>query len=69
MNINPKMTVSELITNHPSAMGFFIGRKMLCVGCPTNTFHTLEDVARIYNIVLKQLLEELQIVIKSHRKL
>jgi hypothetical protein len=30
------------------------------VGCPTETFHTLEDVARINGIALKNLLEDLQ---------
>ena len=28
---------------------------MLCVGCPTEAFHTLEDVARIHGISLEQL--------------
>lgn len=38
---------------------------MLCVGCPTETFHTLEDVARIYGIAAEQLLKELREVIDT----
>jgi hybrid cluster-associated redox disulfide protein len=60
MKLDSKMTVSELMTYHPSAIDVFIKRKMLCVGCPTETFHTLEDVARINGIALKNLLEDLQ---------
>jgi hybrid cluster-associated redox disulfide protein len=68
MNLDSKMTVSELIKAHPSVMDVFIKRKMLCVGCPTDTFHTLADVARIYGIVLKELLKDLRGAIDDHRK-
>jgi len=60
MQIDSKMTISELMRVHPSAIGVFIKRKMLCVGCPTETFHTLEDIARIHGIALEQLLKELR---------
>jgi hypothetical protein len=40
-------------------------RKMLCVGCPTEAFHTLEDVARVYGIAMEQLLRELREAINS----
>ena len=60
MNLDSKMTISELIRIHPSAMGVFIKRKMLCVGCPTEAFHTLEDVARMHDIAMEQLLRELR---------
>ena len=60
MILDSKMTVSDLMRVHPSVMDVFIKRKMLCVGCPTEMFHTLEDVARIYGIALKQLMKELR---------
>jgi len=66
LNLDSKMTVSELLRVHPSTINVFIQRKMLCVGCPTETFHTLEDVARIYNISLKKLLKELRVAIDAH---
>ena len=68
MNLDSKMTVSELMRVHPSAMDVFIKRKMLCVGCPTESFHTLEDVACIYGIALEQLLRELQGAIDAYSK-
>jgi len=60
MRLDSKMTVSELLRARPSTISVFIRRKMLCVGCPAETFHTLEDVARIYGITLDQLLKELR---------
>ena len=68
MILDSKMTVSELIRVYPSAMDVFIKRKMLCVGCPTESFHTLEDVAHFYGIALEQLLRELQGVIDVQDK-
>ena len=65
MILDSKMTVSELMRVYPSAMDVFIKRKMLCVGCPTESFHTLEDVAYINGIALDQLLEELRESIKN----
>jgi len=68
MQLDSKMTVSELMAVHPAAMDVFIKRKMLCVGCPTETFHTLEDVARIYGIALEQLLKEFRGAINAQGK-
>ncbi|HRT70413.1 MAG TPA: DUF1858 domain-containing protein [Syntrophales bacterium] len=50
MKLDANMTVHELLRDHPSAMGVFFERKMLCVGCPAQAFHTLDDVARIYGM-------------------
>lgn len=54
------MTVSELLTHYPQTVSIFLRRKMLCVGCPAETFHTVEDVARIYGIAFEQFLRELR---------
>jgi len=68
MILDSKMTVSDLMRVHPSAMDVFIKRKMLCVGCPTESFHTLEDVAHLYGIAMEQLLRELRGVIDVQDK-
>jgi hybrid cluster-associated redox disulfide protein len=54
------MTVSQLMTCHPLAIGVFFKRRMHCVGCPTETFHTIEDVARINGMLLEDLMKDLQ---------
>lgn len=68
MDLDYKTTVGELLTHHPSAINVFLRGKMLCVGCPTETFHTLEDVARIYGIAVDQLLQELRAAIEAQDK-
>jgi hybrid cluster-associated redox disulfide protein len=68
MQLDSKMTVSELMTVHPTAIEIFIKRRMLCVGCPTGTFHTIEDAARIHGIRLERLLKDLQKAIDRQRK-
>ena len=56
------MTVQELLRRHPSAAPFFVKHKMRCVGCPTEAFHTLGDVARHHG---QALLAALRSVIES----
>ena len=65
MQLNSKMTVNELMKNYPSAITVFVKRKMLCIGCPTETFHSLEYVARINGIALERLLKELRETIEA----
>lgn len=48
LKIDPEMTIQELLAHHPGATTVFIKRRMLCVGCPAQAFHTLEDVVCIY---------------------
>lgn len=60
MKVHAKMTVGELTTDFPSALDILIKRRLLCVGCPAQEFHTIEDVARIYGIGLESLLAELR---------
>ena len=50
MKLNVNMTVHEVLRDHPSAMDVFFERKMLCVGCPAQAFHTLGDVMRLYGL-------------------
>lgn len=48
MNVDLRMTVGELIESYPSIVELFIERRMLCIGCPSREFHTLEEVAHIH---------------------
>jgi hybrid cluster-associated redox disulfide protein len=68
MKLDSKMTVSELMAHHPSAIEVFIKRRMLCVGCPTETFHTIEDAACMNGILLKHLLKDLRDAIDTPKR-
>lgn len=68
MRLDPEITVGELMTIHPPAIVIFMKRKLACIGCPANTFHTLKDVSRIYGIPLEQLQREILEAICSQEK-
>ena len=46
--IEATQTIQELLGHSPGAAAIFIKLRMLCVGCPSQAFHTLEDVALIH---------------------
>jgi len=60
IKIDPEMTIKELLKHHPGATTAFIKRGMLCVGCPTQAYHTLEDVARIHGSTIDDLCAAIQ---------
>jgi len=63
MTMNPKIstniTVKQLIERYPQLLKTFMDMGLMCVGCPTEAFHTMADVAREYHISLDQLLERI----------
>ena len=60
MKLDPNIPVGELLRRYPSTLEVFIRRKMLCIGCPAESFHTIEDAARINGILLTRLIDDLQ---------
>ena len=69
MQLDSKMTVSELMEHHPSVIAVFIKRKLGCVGCPTEAFHTIEDVAHANGLMLEPFLKDLKRTIASEEGL
>ncbi|MFZ0614066.1 MAG: DUF1858 domain-containing protein [Desulfobacterales bacterium] len=59
------MTVKELLDRYPQLLPTFMDLGLLCVGCPTEAFHTLADVAREYRLYQDQLLHRLQHAIEK----
>jgi len=55
-NISADITVKELLDRYPQLLQMFMDLELMCVGCPTEAFHTLADVAREYHLSLDQLL-------------
>jgi len=60
MKLDSKITIKVLLENYPGALAVFIERRMLCVGCPTEAYHTLEDVSRVHGCDLRDLLNSLR---------
>jgi len=44
------MTMDELMQRWPKAVGVLLDFKMLCVGCPIATFHTITDACDEHGI-------------------
>ncbi len=55
--ISINITIRELLERFPQLLQTFMDMGLKCVGCPTEAFHTLEDVAREYHFGHDQLLE------------
>ena len=58
-SLSPDDTVKELFDRHPQLIQIFMDLGLLCVGCPTEAFHTLADVAREYHFDLDPLLQRM----------
>lgn len=62
---NNHTTVRELLDHYTCVAKVFFERKMRRVGCPTETFHTIEKVAGIYGYPLEDLLQDIYEAIKT----
>lgn len=68
IKIDPKITIQELLARYPLAITVFIKRRMLCVGCPTQAYHALEDVARIHGCSVDDLRHAIREAIERNEK-
>ncbi|MFH0998968.1 MAG: DUF1858 domain-containing protein [Pseudomonadota bacterium] len=68
IKIDSKMTIQALLEHHPRATAAFIKRRMLCIGCPAQTFHVLEDVARIHGSTIDDLCAAIREAIQTEEK-
>ncbi len=63
INISESSTIKELLDQHPYLIHTFVDLGLMCVGCPTDTFHNLSDVAKAYNLDKRKLMARLEKVI------
>lgn len=64
--LTSEMTVEFILEQWPETAVFFTQElKTACVGCPIAPFDTLEDVARIYDFDLNEILSQLLEVINQ----
>lgn len=52
-------TVKDVLDRYPGLLSTFMDLGLLCLGCPTEAFHTLSDVAREYHLDPDELLRRL----------
>ena len=65
MELDSRITVGELMAQHPSIAGLFINLRLLCAGCPARAYHTLGDVAGIYGYELDDFVETMREAIRK----
>jgi len=58
--ISARLTVKEVLDRYPQVLPVFMQLRLLCVGCPTEAFHTLADVAREHDLDIEFLLERIR---------
>jgi len=68
IKIDSKMTIQELLERYPRATAAFIKRRMLCVGCLTQAYHALEDVAQIHDCSVDDLCAVIRDAIQTDEK-
>jgi hybrid cluster-associated redox disulfide protein len=55
-----RLTVKEVLDRYPGALRTFTELQLLCVGCPTEAFHTLADVAREHELDINNLISRIE---------
>ncbi|MBC2712606.1 MAG: DUF1858 domain-containing protein [Desulfosarcina sp.] len=67
--MNPRLsadiTVKELLDRYPKLLKPFMDLGLLCVGCPTEAFHTVDDVAKAYGHDPNELIQHFQRIIDA----
>ena len=63
--LSSDITVKELLDRYPQLLPSFMDLGLLCPGCPTEAFHTLNDVAKEYGYDSNQLVQRFQRVIDT----
>ena len=66
-SITSSTTIDEVVRRHPTTTQVFIRRRMHCVGCEIDRFHTVADVSHIYGQPLESFLDELRRFARENR--
>ena len=66
-NIDPDMTVDEIMRRWPATIRVMIRNRMLCVGCPIAIFHTVADACNAHDVEMEPFCEELLEAMRGDR--
>jgi hybrid cluster-associated redox disulfide protein len=58
--ITADLLIEDVMQAWPATLGPLLRRHMACIGCEAAAFHTLADIARIYEVPVEALLKELR---------
>jgi hybrid cluster-associated redox disulfide protein len=60
IRITAHVTAKTLLDTYPQLVPWFMNLGLLCIGCPAQAFHTLEDIAKEYGYDCTELIQSLQ---------
>ncbi|MER9673530.1 DUF1858 domain-containing protein [Mesorhizobium sp. M0208] len=66
-SISPDTVVDEIMRKWPATVAVVVRYKMLCVGCPIGTFHTVAEACREHQIDEADFLLDLESVVRGER--
>ncbi len=61
--LEPGLTVAEVLARWPQTISVFMHHRMACVGCAIAPFETLAEVAAVYDLDPSCFLSELEQII------
>ncbi|WP_367118884.1 DUF1858 domain-containing protein [Mesorhizobium sp.] len=61
------MVVDEIMRKWPATVAVVLRYKMLCIGCPIGTFHTVAEACREHQIDEADFLLDLESVVRGER--
>lgn len=64
--ITPNTPIIEVLRAYPQARALFLRHGMACGGCMGSTIETIENGARMHNIDIAILMQELQEIEKTN---
>ncbi|WP_189522541.1 MULTISPECIES: DUF1858 domain-containing protein [unclassified Mesorhizobium] len=65
--INPDMVVDEIMRKWPATVAVALRYRMLCVGCPIGTFHTVAEACREHQVNEADFLVDLESAVRAGR--
>jgi hybrid cluster-associated redox disulfide protein len=63
--IDPDMVVDEIMRKWPATVAVVLRYKMLCVGCPIGTFHTVAEACLEHHVDESRLIADLEATVRS----
>jgi len=59
ITIGCELSLDEIMQQHPNVISVFLKHKMMCIGCPIASFHSINDACREYDLNKAQFVKEL----------
>lgn len=63
-SIDPDMVVDEIMRKWPATVAVVLRYKMLCVGCPIGTFHTVAEACLEHHVDESRFIADLEAIVR-----